>query len=472
MLSKKIAPSDFVGRGKIVNTDKTIPVIIHGTYNPYEPGPTFCTVAPDGRRKSLGDLSNPEEIEIRATTNDGKDITILGLDQITITHLGSQTICQGTAKYFIKGQLKTFAAQGNEIHCSLFIPYTPLAKADAHYTRSYDGTITLSERSNRNGIKWNTPLGLAELIDHYDYVEDKVGIDAATIRIRRCQAHLVIKPKGRYSLEKLIRGLPDAFDETFWFISFLSRKRIVWHSVEVNAFPSEGSSEFREAVAHRQSWLGFLEEQRYEQTSIDILLKINELRNGLFEKLHENFMASPYKTLIRRTIPFLIMSYEQGYFESHIANTYSALETMVAGLSSDADQDVGLLLSTGDFRHLTKKLKDVIRAEIDDGDIQDGISSKLGELNRRPILDRLTTLLERYQVPMAQLWPPDSNIKEQLHQIIKRRNLYIHQGRIDDFHQYYRDYTRLRILVELWILKLLECPDEAINSVAIKIFVK
>jgi len=81
-------------------------------------------------------------------------------------------------------------------------------------------------------------------------------------------------------------------------------------------------------------------------------------------------------------------------------------------------------------------------------------------------------LLEKYKVPVAQLWAPDSNIKEQLHQIIKRRNLYIHQGRIEDFHQYYRDYTRLRILVELWILKLLECPDEAINSVAIKIFMK
>jgi hypothetical protein len=203
-----------------------------------------------------------------------------------------------------------------------------------------------------------------------------------------------------------------------------------------------------------------------------MVVKLADLRSGLFEKLHENYQVSQYKTVIGRTIPFLLMSYEQGYFESHIANTYSALETMVAGLSLDGDGETENSLSSGDFRRLTKKIRSVIRAEISDEKTRDRITGKLGELNRRPILDRLMALLRKYKVPVEKIWAPNTDVSIELGKIIKRRNLYIHQGRIDDFGQYYDDYSRLRDLIELWILRLLECPDSSINDVALRIFLR
>lgn len=472
MFNKKISSSNFVARGKMESDNVSIPVIVHGTYNSYEPTPVSCTISPDGRHKALGHISNFDKVEIKATTNEGQEIRILGLNQISSSYNGSKTIWKGIANLFIKGQLKYFRATGTEIHCSMYIPYTPLARAEVSYTPSYDGTITLDKKSKRDGIKWKTSWGQVELIDNYEYVEDKIGIDKATIRIRKCQAHLIIKPKGRFSLEKLIKELPDSFDETFWLISFLSRKRIVWYGVDIVALPNKENPTYRQAAAYRQSWLGFHQDQDREQSWIDMVLKLEDLRNGLFEELIKNYQLSQYKTTIRRTIPFLLMSYEQGYFESHIANIYAALETIVAGLSSNSKDDTSDSLSPKDFEQLTRKIKAVIKEEIDDEKIRDRIIGKLGDLNRRPILDRLMALLHKHKVPLEKIWPSTTDIKAELGKIIRRRNLYIHQGRIDDFGQYHDDYSYLRILIELWILKLLECPEESINDVALQIFLR
>lgn len=322
MFDRKISPKDFVARGKLESDGISIPVIVHGTYNPYVPLPVSCTISPDGRRKSIGHVANFDKIEVKAVTNEGEEVRILGLEQVTISHIGSKTLWKGIASYFIKGKLKRFSSTGSEIHCSVFIPFTPLARAEITYTNSFDGTISIGGKEKREGIKWKTPFGTAELIDNYYYAYDKVGVDKTTIRIRRCQAYLVIKPKGQFSLENLMRELPNLFDETFRLISFLSRKRITWYAAEALVFPKKGNLEFRQAVSYKQSWLGFQGDQEDEQTWLDVTVKLADLRNGLFEKLHENYLESQYKSIIKRTIPFLMMSYEQGYFESHIANTY------------------------------------------------------------------------------------------------------------------------------------------------------
>lgn len=136
----------------------------------------------------------------------------------------------------------------------------------------------------------------------------------------------------------------------------------------------------------------------------------------------------------------------------------------MAGLSAEEDNKMGVILPSSDFKKLTRKLKSVIEKEIDDEDLQSGIINKLGELNRRSILDRLLKYIEKYKVPVEKLWKTGTDVKSELRKIIKRRNLYIHQGLIEDIEQYYDDSLRLRTLVELWILRLLDCPEDSINQ--------
>lgn len=329
VFNKKILPNDFVGRGKMFSGDSVVPVILHGTYNANEPSSVSCTIAPDGRRKSLGSLHNAKNIEINAKSNKGEDIRVLGIEQISSIHADSRTTWKGLATLFIKGQLKSFNSSNSVIECSIYIPYTPLASSGVSYIRSYDGTITIEEGKKREGIKLETSLGQAVIIDNYEYVDDIVGIDKATIRIRRCQIRLTIKRKGKYSLEALLKSISDVFSETLWLLSFLSRKRIVWYRAEAVAFlKRNGVPDYLQAAAHYQSWLGFQDKQNEDDRWEELLVKNIELKNGLFEVLNNNFKRSKHKALILRVIPYLLMSQEQGYFESHIANTYSAFETM------------------------------------------------------------------------------------------------------------------------------------------------
>jgi len=66
------------------------------------------------------------------------------------------------------------------------------------------------------------------------------------------------------------------------------------------------------------------------------------------------------------------------------------------------------------------------------------------------------------------LWPAGTDVKSKLRNVIDRRNAYIHEGKFDDIELYLYDFARLRNLVELWILKLLGCPDETINLIALE----
>jgi len=82
-------------------------------------------------------------------------------------------------------------------------------------------------------------------------------------------------------------------------------------------------------------------------------------------------------------------------------------------------------------------------------------------------------LLDRYRVPVIKIWSSEVNVRTKLHEIINRRNLFIHQGKIDDYPQFYDDMACLRVLIGLWILKLIDCEeDENLNDVTLSWFTK
>ncbi len=89
----------------------------------------------------------------------------------------------------------------------------------------------------------------------------------------------------------------------------------------------------------------------------------------------------------------------------------------------------------------------------------------LGELNRRTLVERWYDMIQRFDLSLVPLlWPAGADIRAELGAINRRRNIYIHQGRIDDYVPYVRDLWRIQRFAELCILKLLDCPAEAINT--------
>ncbi len=459
---------DFVARGDAFRDDVSVPVTIIGSYDSLGYGPVQCTVILDtGQpRLALGDLFDDQRTtQLRGRTRLGKGIWIPRFRLEGTTFADDQISWKGTAELFVEGvvgDLNEFDASGGEITCLAFIPPTPIALSNVVYGMKGDGTITIVE-GERKPVRWNTPLGTAELTDTYVYHRGKkAGLDPASIRIWRCQITVKSQPLGNVSIRSISSDLQDALDEACWLLSFLSRKRIFWYGAEVYFYPEEDSSQdFRKAIVRREQWIGYEYERQANPSWIDLLVKQQALQEGLFERLYANYEASPYKSTIRRAIPYLLMAHGRSYIEPRIGIIYSALEGLVNGL--DEDNQVAYLLGRSKFDRLSKKLRRFIREEIEEQDIAKGVIKKLPELRRRSFMDRLLMLIERYDLDITKLWPAGADIPSELRKLMRRRNIYVHRGKIDDYDPYLLDLYRILNLVELWILKLLDCPDTALN---------
>jgi hypothetical protein len=159
------------------------------------------------------------------------------------------------------------------------------------------------------------------------------------------------------------------------------------------------------------------------------------------------------------------MAHGRSYIEPRIGIIYSALDGFMNGL--DTDNQVAYQLGSSRFDKLSKKLRRLIREEVDEQEIADGIIKKLPELRRRSFVERLLMLIERYDLNVTKLWPPGADIASELQALVRRRNVYVHQGKIEDYGPYLLDLYRILNLIELWILKLLEYPDAALNLLAL-----
>jgi hypothetical protein len=91
----------------------------------------------------------------------------------------------------------------------------------------------------------------------------------------------------------------------------------------------------------------------------------------------------------------------------------------------------------------------------------EGVIKKLGELKRPAIKDRLNQLLQTYDLDKIKLKQSRTEISFELQSILSRRNTYIHTGAMDIV-QHSLDLYLLQELIELWLLKLLDCPSSAI----------
>jgi len=401
-------------------------------------------------------------LQLAGRTEHGKDVWIPRFLVSSTTHAGGQVSWKGTAELFVEGDLEEFDASGGTIICSAFIPPTPLALPRGGYTPSYDGTVAY-EGEERKGIRWNTALGEAELIDGYDYSYEKAGLDEALIRVRRCQVVVKIESSVTVSLKSVSSDLENALDEPLWLLSLLSRKRMAWYEAQIIFLPPEDSPDksLHQTTVRRKQWLGYESERQKDISWTDLLAERKALVDGLFQQICTNYTTSPFKEVIRRSIPYILAAHEIGYIETRLGILYSALEGLVNGL------DRGYILDRSPFDRLAKKLRSVIREEIEEKDVAQAIIKKVPELKRRSYADRLLMLFDEYALDLTKLWPPGADIPSEIQALIKRRDVYIHHGKIDDYGPYIFDLHRIQNLAELWILKLLGYPDTAINYLAV-----
>ena len=448
----------FNAKGNYHLQEASIPVQLTGTYKSYSDDPVeICVWSEDRNAPEIfsNSMSYPFAIWFEGESDRGEDILMKGIRPFqfeNFTHLNA------SVDVFIIGDLESRVKSGEELVTHSKVTSTPVIIPEWHYLRSFDGTISVpGDKKERNGICWNNYQGKAQLIDDYEYINGDKDNKEVTLRLQTNSLFLTINPNIEMDLKDVFLQLPKFLSEDLKLLSFIGRKRIaVTEATTRTGTKNQSSFTF----ARYRTWGGF-----YSQPSDESFLRSviwpRFLQQGLFENLITNFRSSQYKQIIDRSISHLLTSYEDGYLETHLVNAYAALETMVDGIGEIYNQN--FLLGNNQFKRLSKKIEETIRQEVRDENTLQGIIKKLPELRRRRFLDRLLFLLNTQGVNSKLIWPPNTDEPKEFHEILKRRNDLIHQGVVSSINSSVLDLNRIQKLVELWILKLLECPDDSIN---------
>lgn len=451
--------NQFYAKGEFSFSGSTIPAELNGKYKSYSNDAVEFNLWSDASEAPIifdASMSFPYNVSFVGKTEHGESIQLLGIKPNAIVGFNH---LEGDARVFIKGDVDYIVKPGETLSIYSIVTPTTLIFPDWTYLRNYDGTITtIGTETERIGIPWNINNGTARLIDRYEYVDGNDKDENVTLRIQTNSLVLTIHPEVETEIKAIFLQLQKLMFEDLSILSFIGRKRI--SLIEANA-SVEVDGKVKSAFARYRTWGGFYNLPS-DQSQLRQLIMPRSLQDGVFKTLVENYRISPYKSVIDRTIPYLLTSYEDGYVETHLNNAYASLESMVDGIGSKFNQE--FLIRSNPFKRLSKKIENLVKQEVEEAEIADGIIKKIPELRRRSFLDRLIFLLDNQSVNTKLIWPPGIDEPTEFHELLKRRNLLIHTGTMDQGETWRFDLNRVQKLVELWILKLLDCPESAINE--------
>jgi hypothetical protein len=192
----------------------------------------------------------------------------------------------------------------------------------------------------------------------------------------------------------------------------------------------------------------------------DIPVTIKSLKDGLVTKLVENLKSNKNKDAIVRAIQYLLSSYDEEYFFSKLVSAYTSFETLVAELSKTSKIDT--ILNGEQYAKVTECITGCLDNCVSDKNIKDCVLLKIPELKRPPIKTTFKKLFNPDEYPLSRFMFKNTNWDENMGGLISRRNKLVHVGEFKQEH--FLDLYRLHLLLELWILKLLGCPDEDVNE--------
>ncbi len=454
---------NFIVRGEIFKDDKSLPVTIEGSYSQFGFDPVVCKVLPHEQlvRKDFWIEENGMHyLQLRGNVNSTDEIWI---PRLRVEKSGREIT--GTAELFVQGNLGAFDSCEGQITAYFHVPYTPLlAEFPSDYDWHEDGTFDLPNHYTRQPITWKTPSAEeVEFNNSYSFHSSSIGADRTLIRVQECNLKMTLSPKKYQSLKSVIDDLWHNFDEALWLLSFLSKKYIPWYSAFI--VYEFGDRHLVIEARRDQNLLQRKTETSEAHHPVDLLIKPEVLEKGVFERMISNYENSPYKDTILRLVQNLLITYEDNYIEAQIGLIYTAFEMLVHGMS---DSQTTYIVGKPKFKKIKKRLEEVIRDKLElRVNESEYICEKLPELHRYTFKTRLPMVFKQHGIDIYKFWPPtvsQAKASEALEALIKRRNEYIHQGKIHDYRKSLADFHRIRLIIEIAILKILGYPLDEINE--------
>jgi len=457
----------FLIRANIIGNNKSMPTTVEGSYSRHGHDPVRCTVLPDN--PTLGpdywikvDHHPYDCIELEGAYGGDIQIWIPRLKIESSLCRGDTLYLEGAAELFVTGLLDEYEDTDGIIDVFLYTPRSRLLPTHmiGYEPDLVDGTIKATDQLDQRAICWTTSSGNdIEFCNEYAFRSRTGDFENILLRIQRCGLKISVDPTSYNSLKAVASDIWVKFDEALWLLSFLGKQYIPWYRASITL---EGDPRFRWAEVRREVYLPDWSEINVQKgAQFELLVKPDVLKDGVFAEMFSAYENSPNRKLILSLIQTLLASYEAYNVENKLSLTYVALEMLVSGLSDDKDT---YIIGEARFKEFEKQFKKFIKNETGFGkDIRSAIYDKLRELQRYSFHTRLGNMLIRHGLDIAKFWPPDFPTEKAGRQMIKRRNEYIHKGIVGDDSELIADITRLRLIVEIVILKILGYPLKEIN---------
>lgn len=320
-------------------------------------------------------------------------------------------------------------------------------------THHYNGNIELKPGYPEE-IQWQTPFGVAEARMNYVYEEEIISGDKAVVQMRMPSISVKLDLTKPYSVKEVMEGLKQEMHDVCLLFALCSRQRVDWFDIGMT-LRVRGPHFVNVADPKiRQSANKIIYSERFEE-----LINHRDLVSGGFENLLAKFRASPHSELLRRTIPFIVVSYAPGFTETKFFLCYSALNALCDSIAKIAPE-----LSEAQWKRVESELKMALQEILTkEGktDMFELMAKKIPEIKRAPEMDVVLDAIARTRVKVDDLWE-NKPVATGLNEARKMRNALFHAADRTDIFEMEKNLTRLRILTERLTLNLLAWPTEKI----------
>lgn len=327
---------------------------------------------------------------------------------------------------------------------------------------SWTGEIIKSERPTPP-LEWDCVFGRAKLWRSHRYENARAGDAKAIVQVGRPGIEVEGPARNAQgSLRDHLDTLEAELNDLCAVLSFIGRTRVDWTEIKVTSNIRDDPSDER---------IGYGEDVRRLRTArasngaqgLDSLVNRWRCQPATLNELCINYRNLPFKESAFLAISYLLQTFQPGYLEEHVADAFTALETLVAGMAEAEGK--GLTLQESEFIGL----KTVLKASIKDYGKKQGLNpqqraaiyAKLSELNRPSIVQGIGDAIQRFSVSWADLWPKNTVCSTALRDAYDRRSTLVHTGKLVNAQESYEDLGRMQALTERLLYRLLN-GDEAV----------
>ena len=306
------------------------------------------------------------------------------------------------------------------------------------------------EQVETGRVSFASSFGELEVSTRYTFYSTVELGDEVTHRVLRCGVAGSLKvPKGA-SLFDLNESFCSDLDKVCVALSLAYRQPVDYYEIQYYEDRPAPDGESRSPFLRRR-----LRDHKQKRSG-DELINVRSLSDGGLQQLVDAIYSARESVGIVRAIGFLAASSEAS-LETAYFMAFAAMETIVDACLEGQERTV---LGSSQWKKAERKLKSAIDF-LALGPPGEVVKSKLPELRRRSLSDRMKLACDRLKPKLDDLWPAEG-LEVGFKRAAEIRNGLFHASEAHEVPDMAKDLLRIRTLAERLLLRELRWPDENI----------